>query len=495
MQPSKELKGLVESYGQVGATDYQERKELERTVVNTIGVHMVSEGYTEDDVKEFFEKASAGKIVERFEEALENETATSYITEDGKFDTQLRHVEGAVHARLYEKGGASHVVKAITEAEKYKGMSGLQAFTSIVKNTFTGRGAAGIKADAEAHRKRYDDKPKETKSGIRYTTGDYGSRREGQRAVKGGQPVTWRVDAQGKGSWKGVKPMGTGDREAFRNMGATTDSVQPRPPKEDPKPKEAPKPKEPKADTSTRDTAPTTPPKETVADVKPQKVSTIHTYKKHGSDLHVGRHRTLAQHRAAVAAQKAKKNEEVEVQEDLGKTLKGISDKLKTSDHPVARAARALVTPVGKGRGTARPSVQVRDRIRKNQAGMESVDVELVTSFLVSEGFSDTPEGALIMLEGMSESWFNDILDVRLMEEAMLEYLQVMGEAESRDEALYIISEMDEEAIDILAEQVEEIMEKKVYTVTDLDKKGNTEAWKRYQQGNPQYKYGGLKGV
>ena len=86
-------------------------------------------------------------------------------------------------------------------------------------------------------------------------------------------------------------------------------------------------------------------------------------------------------------------------------------------------------------------------------------EVELVTSFLVSEGFSDTAEGALVMLEGMSESWFNDILDVRLMEEAMLEYLQVMGEAESRDEALYIISEMDEEAIDILAEQVEDIME------------------------------------
>ena len=230
------------------------------------------------------------------------------------------------------------------------------------------------------------------------------------------------------------------------------------------------------------------------ADVKPQKVSTTHTYKKHGSDLHVGRHKTLAQHRAAVAAQKAKKNEEVEVQEDLGKALNTLSKKLKTSDHPAAKAARALVTPVGAGRDTARPSVQVRDRICKNQAGMESVD-RIVTPFLVSEGFSDTAEGALIMLEGMSESWFNDILDVRLMEEAMLEYLQVMGEAESRDEALYIISEMDEEAIDILAEQVEEIMEKKVYTVTDLDKKGNTEAWKRYQQGNPQYKYGGLKGV
>lgn len=34
-----------------------------------------------------------------------------------------------------------------------------------------------------------------------------------------------------------------------------------------------------------------------------------------------------------------------------------------------------------------------------------------------------------------------------------------MGEAEDHDEALYILSEMDEEAIDILTDQVEDIME------------------------------------
>ena len=37
------------------------------------------------------------------------------------------------------------------------------------------------------------------------------------------------------------------------------------------------------------------------------KKSAIHTYKAHGSDLHVGRHKTLKEHRAAVAENKKKK--------------------------------------------------------------------------------------------------------------------------------------------------------------------------------------------
>ena len=459
MQPSKELKGLVESYGQVGATDYQERKELERTVVNTIGVHMVSEGYTEDDVKEFLKTASAGKVVERFEESLENETATAYITEEGKFDTKLRYVEGAIHARLNEVKLNIFQTDPKTDLAK-RAHDAVGRFTKRVAGALSrfGRGGVGTTGDALGGRPTRSE-PTDAQKNAKLQQ----QKKETEQASR-------------------PKPEPTGERSAAANRE-----------KQEKAKKEAEAQRQ--AQTRQKDTAPATPSGSTMSDVKPKKVSATHTYKKHGSDLHVGRHKTLAQHRAAVAAQKAKKNEEVEVKEDLGKALNTLSKKLKTSDHPAAKAARALVTPVGAGRGTARPSVQVQDRIRKNQAGMESVDVELVTSFLVSEGFSDTPEGALIMLEGMSESWFNDILDVRRIEEAMIEYLQVMGEAESRDEALYIISEMDEEAIDILAEQVEEIMEKKVYTVTDLDKKGNTEAWKRYQQGNPQYKYGGLKGV
>ena len=383
----------------------------------------------------------------------------AYITEDGKFDTKLRYVEGAIHARLNEVKLNIFQTDPKTDLAK-RAHDALARFGKRVGGALSrmGRGGVGTTGDALGGRN--------TKSGPTDAQKNAKLQQQTKETEQASRP----------------KPEPTGERSAAANQEKQEKA------KRDAEAKR-------QAQTRQRDTAPASPKDNMAADVKPQKVSTTHTYKKHGSDLHVGRHKTLAQHRAAVAAQKAKKNEEVEVQEDLGKALNTLSKKLKTSDHPAAKAARALVTPVGAGRDTARPSVQVRDRIRKNQAGMESVDVELVTSFLVSEGFSDTAEGALIMLEGMSESWFNDILDVRLMEEAMLEYLQVMGEAESRDEALYIISEMDEEAIDILAEQVEEIMEKKVYTVTDLDKKGNTEAWKRYQQGNPQYKYGGLKGV
>ena len=67
--------------------------------------------------------------------------------------------------------------------------------------------------------------------------------------------------------------------------------------------------------------------------------------------------------------------EDIEMVEDLGGMINKAAEKLKTSKNPLARAARALVSPAkGSGRGTARPSVQVQDRIRKNQAGMESLE-------------------------------------------------------------------------------------------------------------------------
>ena len=67
--------------------------------------------------------------------------------------------------------------------------------------------------------------------------------------------------------------------------------------------------------------------------------------------------------------------EDTEMVEDLGGMINKAAEKLKTSQNPLARAARALVSPAkGSGRGTARPSVQVQDRIRKNQAGMESLE-------------------------------------------------------------------------------------------------------------------------
>ena len=42
---------------------------------------------------------------------------------------------------------------------------------------------------------------------------------------------------------------------------------------------------------------------------------------------------------------------------------------------PVGKAVGNVLKPVGSGSGTARPSVRVQDRIRKNQAGMEAVEL------------------------------------------------------------------------------------------------------------------------
>tara|TARA_Y100000004_G_scaffold10845_1_gene11833 strand:+ start:2978 stop:4345 length:1368 start_codon:yes stop_codon:yes gene_type:complete len=70
----------------------------------------------------------------------------------------------------------------------------------------TGSGAKSLK---EAYSKVYaqpeveqlNEQVKLNKDGVRYSTGDYGSRKEGQVAVKNGMRVKWTVDKDGKGEW------------------------------------------------------------------------------------------------------------------------------------------------------------------------------------------------------------------------------------------------------------------------------------------------------
>ena len=63
---------------------------------------------------------------------------------------------------------------------------------------------------------------------------------------------------------------------------------------------------------------------------------------------------------------------------DVKGMVKGALDKGAEfmKKNPVGKAVGNVLKPVGSGSGTARPSVRVQDRIRKNQAGMESVEVE-----------------------------------------------------------------------------------------------------------------------
>ena len=71
--------------------------------------------------------------------------------------------------------------------------------------------------------------------------------------------------------------------------------------------------------------------------------------------------------------------EETELQElDIKGAVTGALDRGSKfmKKNPVGRAVSDILKPVGPGRGTARPSVRVQDRIRKNQAGMEAVEVD-----------------------------------------------------------------------------------------------------------------------
>ena len=84
---------------------------------------------------------------------------------------------------------------------------------------------------------------------------------------------------------------------------------------------------------------------------------------------------------------KKEQKEEVELQElDIKGAVTGALDRGSQfmKKNPVGKAVSNVLKPVGSGSGTARPSVRVADRIRKNQAGMESVqtDGEQIDEFL-----------------------------------------------------------------------------------------------------------------
>ena len=65
--------------------------------------------------------------------------------------------------------------------------------------------------------------------------------------------------------------------------------------------------------------------------------------------------------------------QEIDVKGMVKGALKAGDKLMKT---PVGKAVGNVLKPVGSGSGTARPSVRVQDRIRKNQAGMEAVEVD-----------------------------------------------------------------------------------------------------------------------
>ena len=72
----------------------------------------------------------------------------------------------AVNPRINENNQTAEKkqARAIVE-QQYKGQNALQAFTSIMKNSLTGRGAAGIKADADRHKRDWYARQERNKPG------------------------------------------------------------------------------------------------------------------------------------------------------------------------------------------------------------------------------------------------------------------------------------------------------------------------------------------
>lgn len=374
MQPSNQLKGLVEAYGQVGTEEASLKKILEKTVVNTIGVYMVSEGYSEEDVVEFITTSSAKKLEDKLDEALESGVATQYITEEGTFNSHHIGVPGAIYEkRIYQEGWG----QAIRKGAERIGLDKMLGAGKRLLQRITGFGA----------------RPKTTTKKI------------GDKTVTTVRPSGIKRKITTAGAAASIPD--DEDKEAIRQAG--------------------------------------------------------------GNLLQ----RTQAAGSAFTKDPNKTKKESF--------NLSSVSEAVRMSDPKMEK----------KG---PRPTKSTPES-RKHRAGMkyENSELDLVVQYLVSEGIAASLDGALTMIEGMSDQYINGILEQMHLGAAMIEFLVQSGEAESLEEANYIISEMDDENIQLLAT---EIMEKKVYTVTDVDKKGNTEAWKRYQQGNPQYKYAApLRGV
>ncbi len=370
MQPSNQLKGLVESYGQVGSTDYHEYKKIEKTLVNAIGVQMVSEGYTEVDVEEFLSEASDAKLLAKFKEALQNESVTAYITEDGTFDTKLRYVEGAVHARLDEQGGR-------TMRNRMRGGVSVDGLVKGAKSALR-----GIRDFVNPPRSKSADPV--VRAGGSYTASGGGPVLPGSSSGSKSTPAAKAPPFKGPGG----DPSGSGQGQAQQRS------------------KAAPK--------SRIDTTITPKAKPAAPVVKPVKTVKVD-----------GKKMTDAQIRAEYDRKRYSKDPKVKASaKDFG---------MKASK---ARFGTAGTKDFGDKR--------------------ESAELDLVLQHLVSEGIADTLQGALVMVEGMSDQFINSIIEQAQMGSAMVEFLIQNGEAESIEEAQYIISELDEENIDLLIQSITE---------------------------------------
>ena len=104
--------------------------------------------------------------------------------------------------------------------------------------------------------------------------------------------------------------------------------------------------------------------------------------------------------------------EEQEVlSEDLQQTVGKALD--AAAQNPVVKAIGELIKPVGAGRKTpTKTSGGYRPVVKSVTAEEVETDLfDMVKGYLVSEGYADTEEAALVIMANMSEEWKQSIVE------------------------------------------------------------------------------------
>jgi len=430
MQPSNQLKGLVESYGSVYTNRQQteELKQIAETIINCVGVNMIENGYVESDVKEFFEKSSIGKILEAYGEALESAEVLQNVNEStGLYETHLRYIPGAMSTRM--KNESPEIVNRLATKLNEEDLTELlDRLTKKAKEMASGakRGLQGAVTGAGQAINKGIDKAASIATKVGKGAGQVAG--NVTRTVKRELPRAVRYTAGSAlaGPVGGVIARGVGD--AIDSRGKTKT----------------------KTDSTSGSSTPS---------VKTTKTSGSGSGSGTGGGSGTRGGSGTTKPTAAPApkpqtgkkevdmASWAKANPKLAAKKKTFNPLMQRTFGYQTGNAPDQIAKRKAAAKAGSNFGSA---ISAGQRMKK-----ESSELDLVVQHLVSEGIASSLDGALVMIEGMSDQFINGILEQIHMGAAMVEFLIQNGEAQSIEEATYIISEMDEENLDLLKKSIE----------------------------------------
>lgn len=479
MQPSNQLKGLVESYGNVYANRQQteELKQIAETIINCVGVHMIENGYVESDVKEFFERSSIGKILDVFSEAVESEGVLQNVNEStGLYETHLRYIPGAMATRM--KNESPEIVNRLASRlneedlqefikrlfdkgrekarEVKRGLQGAVTGTARAINrgidtagsvaTKIGQGAGKVAGNV------VKSAPAAVEKGIKYTAGSALAGPLGGLAATQVPSVTGLLGGGGRRRGPG---QGSGRPTKDPTASSSTPSIK--------------QPTTPPASTGSGSgggagggrsgggSAATTRPS-SGATAAPKPTPAPQTGKK---EVDMAAWAKANPKLAAAAAERKRIRGTAQTDNPL---MRDRRSKLP-SGAPTVQSPK--VSELGAGHQSLKNNPYAG---RSPKTKKESSELDLVVNHLFTEGYAETLDGALSMIEGMSDQFINSILEQVYMESAMVEFLIQSGEAESIEEANYIISELDEENLNLLIQSVME-GEANVKTIRALERK------------------------